>query len=101
MEPAIDLGQCACGNDATWFREEAAGPRTPPRAASSIGSITLDDVTENLCDGCFRFHTGSLDEAVPGWKRVDVLKRQQRAGEENQDRDSFGDDQSASAPDDW
>ena len=55
-------------------------------------TIGIDDVTENLCDGCYKGFTGSLDDAIPGWKRVDVLKRQLTAGEE---------DQSGAFADDW
>ena len=92
-EANIDLGVCPCGDQANWYRIAApAGKGNAGETRSSLSTIGLDDVTENLCDGCYKGFTGSMDEAVPGWKRVEVLKRQQTAGE---------DDQSGPYADDW
>ena len=59
---------------------------------------------DNLCDACYKGFTGSLDADTPGWKRVDSLQRQARAGEDGQGNrppwdDGFGDSQGGS--DDW
>ncbi len=102
MTEDISLGECPCGEPATWYR--IAPPSPLPAAerttSSAVRSIELDDVDENLCDGCYKGFTGSLDEAVPGWKRVDVLRRQAFVGEENQTRQS--DDYSQVDPaDEW
>lgn len=66
----------------------------------AVRSIELDDVNENLCDGCYKGFTGSPDEAVPGWKRVDVLRRQAFAGEEDQASLQF-DDSQVGPDDEW
>ena len=89
LEANIDLGVCPCGEQANWYRIAPAPAR---EARSALSTIGLDDVTENLCDGCYKGFTGSMDEAVPGWKRVALLKRQQAAGE---------DDQSGAFADEW
>ena len=92
-ETNLDLGVCPCGEQASWYRTAPPSLSTGPGAArSSLSTIGIDDVTENLCDGCYKGFTGSLDDAIPGWKRVDVLKRQLTAGEE---------DQSGAFADDW
>ena len=102
-ETNIDLGLCNCGGDATWYRT-APPPPEKDRKRSALSNITLDDVDENLCDGCYKGFTGSLDTAAAGWKRVDTLQRQGRAGEDDQDSrapwdEGFGGDQGGS--DDW
>ena len=92
-EANIDLGVCPCGEQANWYRISAPPARQPSGdVRTALSTIGLDDVTENLCDGCYKGFTGSMDEAVPGWKRVEVLKRQQTAGE---------DDQSGAFADEW
>jgi hypothetical protein len=91
-EANIDLGVCTCGEQANWYRISAPAVKKKDETRSSLSTIGLDDVTENLCDGCYKGFTGSMDEAVSGWKRVDVLKRQQTAGE---------DDQSGAYADEW
>ncbi|MBC8102700.1 MAG: hypothetical protein H7Z41_08955 [Cytophagales bacterium] len=98
QEANLDLGVCPCGDQATWYRV-AAPPVAAAANRSALSSIGLDDVTENLCDGCYKGFTGSLDEAVPGWKRADVLKRQDSAGEEDQSSQSWSDGEQG--VDDW
>ena len=103
MTEDISLGECPCGEPATWYRtappspQGAAGRATP---AAAVRSIVLDDVDENLCDGCYKGFTGSLDEAVAGWKRVDVLRRQAFVGEENQAR-QFDEYSQVDPADEW
>ena len=94
----LDLGLCPCGDQATWYRIAAPSPGAGEQRGA-LSTITLDDVTENLCDGCYKGFTGSLDDAVPGWKRADVLKRQDRAGEEDQSSQEWCD--ADPAADDW
>ncbi len=92
-EANIDLGLCPCGDQANWYRIAAPINKTEQSGTrSALSTIGIDDVTENLCDGCYKGFTGSMDEAIPGWKRAEVLKRQQTAGE---------DDQSGPYADDW
>jgi hypothetical protein len=101
MTEDISLGECPCGEPATWYRVAPPSPSPADRATSSaVRSISLDDVDENLCDGCYKGFTGSLDEAVPGWKRVDVLRRQAFAGEESQTR-GFDEYSQVSPEDEW
>jgi hypothetical protein len=103
-DASTDLGLCICGTDATWYRTSPAPPPAE-RKRSALGNITLDDVEENLCDGCYKGFTGSTDVAAPGWKRFDLLKRQVRAGEEDQDRRALWDTDGVGEPqvgfDDW
>lgn len=103
MMEEISLGECPCGEPATWYRDAPPVPtagRTKSATGGSVRSIGLDDIEENLCDGCFKGFTGSLDEAVPGWKHVDVLRRQTFAGEESQTR-QFDDYSQVSAVEEW
>lgn len=102
MTEEISLGECPCGEPATWYRTAPSSPLSGERttSAAAVRSISLDDVDENLCDGCYKGFTGSLDEAVPGWKRVDVLRRQAFAGEESQTR-SFDEYSQVGPEDDW
>jgi hypothetical protein len=99
----IMLGECMCGLDASWYRTAPAPPPSE-RKGKSVGSIGLDNVDNNLCDGCYKGFTGSLDAETQGWKRVDTLQRQARAGQDTQDDrapwdDGFGGAQSGG--DDW
>jgi hypothetical protein len=99
-----DLGLCICGADAVWYRVSPPSPARKQKR-SALSSIGIDDVEENLCDGCYKGFTGNADAAVPGWKRLDVLKRQVRAGEEDQDSrapwDTDGVGESQVGYDDW
>ena len=100
MTEDLSLGDCPCGEPATWYR---TSPLTVANAGRSftVCSIGIDDVDDNLCDGCFKGFTGSLDEAVPNWKRVDVLRRQAFAGEENQAARFFDADSQVGPDDEW
>ncbi len=101
MTEDISLGECPCGEPATWYRIAPPSPIASERPISfAVRSISLDDVDENLCDGCYKGFTGSSDEAVPGWKRVDVLRRQAFAGEESQTR-VFNEDSQVGPDDEW
>jgi hypothetical protein len=60
------LGACPCGDYALWYRETP--PATPSGPGRAVGSITADQITENLCQGCF---LALIPEAKRGdWKML-------------------------------
>ena len=84
------LAPCPCGADGVWYRIQ------PPAALArgrSLGQMTADDITDNLCDACFLLAVSEDKRAE--WKRLETEH------EIDQDRYGAAAFEASQVPDGW